>query len=198
MEYLKADQVSFDPRPQMSRIFVEGFYDHGLKHFSKDKATLAKAMAHIFDLSRFYLAMADGQIAAMIGCTDKKPPPIKLNKTILVKELGLLRGQIAYRGLTKYIINHPYPFELSPQTGSIEFVATAPEHRGKGAAFGLLSHIMQTLPYTAYVLEVIDHNTPAIRLYQKLGFAEFKRTPAPKRSGFKHYIYMKVEMGDQT
>ena len=191
MEYLKANELTFDPCQQMGRIFAEGFYDHGLKHFSKDKSKLAKALTHIFDLNNFYVAVENNVIMAFIGCSAKKPPPIKLDKKILIKELGFIRGRVAYWGLNKFMVNHVYPFELSPQTGSIEFVATAPEHRGKGAAFGLLSYVMEISPFSEHVLEVIDNNTPAIRLYEKLGFNEFVRTPAPRGSGFKHFVYMK-------
>jgi len=191
MEHLKASELDFDPRPQMGRIFTEGFYDHGLKHFSKDKDKLAKAMSHIFELDSFYVAVENKEILAFIGCTAKKPPPISVDKKTLIKELGFFRGRLAYWGMNKYMVNHAYPFELSPQTGSIEFVATAPEHRGKGAAFSLLSYVMVVSPYSEYVLEVIDINAPAIRLYEKLGYSEFKRTPAIKGSGFNHFVYMK-------
>jgi len=191
MEYLKADKLLFDPRPQMGRIFAEGFYEHGLKHFSKDKTKLAKALAHIFELDKFHVAVENKKIMALVGCTDRKPPPVKLDKAILLHELGFIRGRIAYFGLDKYMVNHTYPFELSPQTGSIEFVAAAPEHRGKGATFGLLSYVMEILPFSEYVLEVVDDNTPAIRLYEKLGFSEFKRIPGPKGSGIKHFVYMR-------
>jgi ribosomal protein S18 acetylase RimI-like enzyme len=92
--------------------------------------------------------------------------------------------------LNKHLVNHRYPFEVPPQTGSLEFVASATEFRGKGAAKGLISHIMDTTPYDEYVLEVAVNNTPAVKLYEKLGFAEFKRTPAPKGGGFNHLLYM--------
>jgi len=88
-------------------------------------------------------------------------------------------------------MTHVYPFELSSQTGSIEFVATAPEHRGKGAAFGLLEHVMDAMPYTEYVLEVADTNISAIRLYEKLGFNEFKRITGPRGGSFKYFVYMR-------
>ena len=187
------NELSFDPRPQMGKIFAEGFYEHGLKHFSKDKGKLARATEHIFVLDGFYAAVEGEEIMAFIGCTDKKPPPIKLDIKILRRELGFFRGSLANWGLNKFSVNHKYPFEMSPQTGSIEFVATATEHRGKGVARGLLSHVMENLPFTEYVLEVVDTNTPAMRLYEKLGFKEFKRTPSlsPKRSGFNYFVYMK-------
>jgi len=31
MEYLKTDALTFDPRSRMSKIFVDRFYEHGLK-----------------------------------------------------------------------------------------------------------------------------------------------------------------------
>ena len=191
MEYLKASELTFNPRPQMARIFVEGFYEHGFQHFSKDRIKLANAMAHIFVLSNFYVAVENEEIMAFIGCTAKKPPPIKLDKKVLVQELGFMRGRITYWALNKYMINQAYPFELTPQTGSIEFVATAPEHRGKGVASGLLAHVMEVSPFEEYVLEVADNNPTAIRVYERLGFSEFMRKPAPKVSGIKFSIYMK-------
>ena len=192
MEYKRASELTFDPRPQMGNIFAEGFYEQGLKHFSKDTAKLAKALEHIFLLNSFYVAVEGGEIMAFIGCTAKKPPPIRLDKKILIRELGFIRGRIAVWGLNKYMVNHKYPFEMNANTGSIEFVATSAKHRGKGVAQGLLSHVMETEPFSEYVLEVVDNNASAVRLYEKLGFKEFKRTPSPspKHAGFNFFVYM--------
>ena len=71
-------------------------------------------------------------------------------------------------------------------------MATAAAYRGRGVGQGLLSHVMAAEPYSEYVLEVIDTNAPAIRLYEKLGYREFTRTPAVKGSGFNYYVYMKA------
>ena len=190
MEYIKADWLSFDPRHEMGKIFAEGFYQW-LKHFSKDKDRLAAAFAHIFDLNVFYLAVINGKIAAITACTASKPPAIQLDKKILIKELGVISGRLAYTMLKKYVVEHSYPFELPAEAGSVEFVATAVEHRGKGAAYGLIGHIMAIMPYKEYILEVVGSNTAAIRLYEKLGFTEFTRTKAPKGSGEEYYLYMK-------
>jgi len=105
MKYIKASELSFDPRPQMGTIFAEGFYDQGLKYFAKDKEKLAKALEHIFVLENFYVAVDDKEIMAFVGCTDKKSPPIRLNKKILVRELGFICGRFALWGLNKYMVN---------------------------------------------------------------------------------------------
>jgi len=194
MKYLKASELSFNPRPQMAKIFAEGFYDHGLKMLCKNKEELARATEHIFLLENFYVAIEnENEIAAFVGCCAKKPPPVTLDKKILRREMGFFHGSIVYFALNKVLIQKPYPFEQPLQAASIEFVATAPEHRGKGAAFGLLSHVMEVEPYNSYVLEVVGINIAAIRLYEKLGFVEFMRVPAPKGSKLEQFVYMKKE-----
>lgn len=190
MEFIKADKLPFDPRPQMGEIFTEGFYQW-LKYFSKDKGKLSRALTHIFKPEYFFAAVENGEIMAITACTDRKTPPIKLDKKELCQNLGFIGGRITFVLLNKYLVNNPYPFELSPQTGSIEFVATAPKYRGKGAAYGLISHIMETFPYDVYVLEVADNNTAAVRLYEKLGFVTFKQVKAHKRGGFDYFLYMR-------
>jgi ribosomal protein S18 acetylase RimI-like enzyme len=71
-------------------------------------------------------------------------------------------------------------------------VATAAAHRGKGVSFDLLKYIHETMPYSEYILEVADTNASAIRLYEKLGYVEFTRKPAHKKSGFNDFVYMKL------
>ena len=191
IDYIEADKLLFDPRPQMGRIFAHGFYQW-LKYFSKDAELLSEAFEHIFDLSRFFVAKHSNEIIAITACTDGKAAPIRLDRKTLCRVLGCIRGSIAYIMLTKHLVNHAYPFELPPQTLSIEFVATAQEHRGKGAAYGLIAHIMGVIPHAEYVLEVADTNEAAVRLYEKAGFVVFERVPAPKRGGFNYYLYMKT------
>jgi len=191
VEYLRSDMASKNPREQMGEIFADGYYEW-LKYFSKDKEKLAKAFAHIFKLEQFYLAVEDDEVLAFTACTDGKEPSITLDKNELRKELGRISGTIAYRMLCKHLLGHTYPFDLSPETGSIEFVATKEKHRGKGIAKGLIRFIMKQTKYNEYVLEVASSNTSAIKLYDKLGFREFKKIPAPKKSGFDHYVYMKI------
>jgi ribosomal protein S18 acetylase RimI-like enzyme len=192
MEYHQASQLTFDPHPQMGAIFAEGFYQW-LQYFSKDKTQLGQALAHMFDLKYFFVALQNNEIAAITACTNGTTPPIKLNKRILSKKLGFFRGHIAYFMLNKHLVKHKYPFRLSPQIGSIEFVASAPKFRRTGAAYGLITHIIEIMPYKDYVLEAAGKNNAAIHLYKKLNFHEFMRTQAPKGSGEDHLLYLKRE-----
>ena len=52
----------------------------------------------------------------------------------------------------------------------------------------MIRHILEDTPYEAYLIEeVADTNIPAMKLYSKLGFEEYKRRQIPmkgqRRSG---------------
>lgn len=191
IKYIQADKLDFDPRPQMGDIFAEGFANL-LSVFSKDTKLLSKAFAHIFDLQYFYVALKDNTIAAMSACTDGISP-VRFDKTICRKELGLFRGRFAHNQLTKYIVNHKFPFNFTPDMGRIEIVGTAADFRGKGVAYELLKHIMESEPYKEYVLEVTDDNIPAIKLYEKLGFEIFEKVEmkGSAKKVINAFLYMK-------
>jgi len=191
VEYLKATELSFDSRRQISALVVDAYYDL-VKHFKKDNQ-ITDVLAQSLLLEYFYVACENGEIASIIACKKDKPPPVKLDKKVFVKYLGLIMGNIAYPIIQKHMMEHKYPFKLAEQTGSIEIVATAPKYRGRGIAQGLAEHVMSEQSYKDYVLEVIDTNAGAIRLYEKLGFEETMRTKAPKNAGFNEFIYMKKE-----
>ena len=190
MEFIRADKLGFNPRPQMSMVFVEGFYQW-LKALSKDKEKLVRAFEHIFNLDKFFAAVDGDKIASLTACTDGKERAVKLDKDILRRELGFIRGWITYKMLTKHMLGRKYPFELAADIGSIEFVATSPEYRGQGVAYSLISHIMETMALESYVLEVADTNTTALRLYESLGFRERARVKSVyKNAGFDYYLYL--------
>jgi len=189
MEIKQASQTKFDPKPQMSHIFVEGFYPW-VKHICKDKEKLKDLFTHMFNLDRFYIAVDGQQVTAMAACTNGTTP-VNLCKEEFTKVLGLIRGNIAYLRLRRHMMHNSLPFTISPKTGVIEFVATAPEFRNQGIGHELLTYILTTLPHDAYMLEVAEANTSAKRLYERLGFKEFKRVAATRRSGAGAFIYMR-------
>ncbi|MFY0758938.1 GNAT family N-acetyltransferase [Metabacillus dongyingensis] len=183
---VKADKIDLDVRTQISEIFAEGF-TQWLGYFSKDKNIIAKAFAHMFVLDQFYVAIANDKVAGMTACTDGKTLSVRLNKKELRKHLGFFKGSMARIFLKKEFES---PFEnFPPNTGSIEFVGTAPDFRGQGAASQIIQHIFENTPYNDYVIEeVADTNTPAMKLYKKLGFEEYKRKPIPEKMAKKNGI----------
>ncbi|WP_043934730.1 GNAT family N-acetyltransferase [Bacillus sp. EB01] len=177
----------------MAEIFAEGF-TQWLIFFSKDKNVIAKAFAHMFILEQFYVAIANGEIAGVTACTDGKKRSVRLNKKELRKYLGFFKGTMAGIFLKK---EFEAPYEnFPPNTGSVEFVGTAQKFRGQGVASQIIQHIIENTPYNDYVIEeVADTNTPAMRLYKKLGFEEYKRKPIPekvaKKIGINNFLALK-------
>jgi ribosomal protein S18 acetylase RimI-like enzyme len=174
---VRADQAEFDVRRGISEIFAEGF-TQWLGFFSKDPKRIAAAFAHIFVLDQFHVALYKGQVVGMAACTDGTSLSVKLDKNELRKHLGFYRGTMAGIFLKKEFETtfvHP-----SASVGSIEFVGTAAEFRGQGVASQLICHILEHTPYEVYLIkEVADTNIPAMKLYYKLGFEEYKRRQIP-------------------
>lgn len=116
MAYIKADKLNFDPRPQMGEIITEEFYQW-LKYITKDKALLAKALEHTFDLTLTYVAVKGSKIIAIATCTTGSIMPLKFNKQYLCQVLGLIRGQSAYTMAKKYMAE--YASKTPANTGVI-------------------------------------------------------------------------------
>ncbi|MEG0774608.1 GNAT family N-acetyltransferase [Clostridium sp.] len=190
---IRADKLDFNVRDQISEIFAEGF-TQWLVFFSKDKNIIAKSFAHMFVLDQFYVAVTENKVAGMVACTDCRTLSVRLNKNELRKHLGFIKGSIAAIVLRK-------EFERAfknppPETGSIEFVGTASEFRGKSVATQIINYIISNTTYVQYLIEeVADTNTPAMNLYKKLGFKEYKRMPIPQKRaekiGIDNFIALK-------
>lgn len=182
---VRADQAEFDVRRGISEIFAEGFAQW-LGFFSKDPKRVAAAFAHIFVLDQFDVALCKGQVVGMAACTDGISLSVKLDKKKHRKHLGLYKGTLAGIFLKKEF--ETIFIQPTPQTGSIEFVGTAASFRGQGVASQMIRHILEHTPYAVCLIEeVADTNVPAIKLYYKLEFEEYKRRQIPvkraKKSG---------------
>ena len=175
---IRADKIELDVRKQMSEIFAEGFAQW-LEYFSKDKNIIAKTFAHMFVLDQFYVAVVDNKIAAMAACTDCRALAVRLDKKELRKHLGIIKGSIAGIVLKKEFES---PFKNpAPETGSIEYVGTALEFRGQGAASQIIRYIIENTSYKKYLIEAVaDTNLPALKLYKKLGFRNIKGNLFPQ------------------
>jgi len=192
--FSRADAVP-GARAAIAAIFAEGF-SQWLHYFSRDESRLARAFAHMFVLEDFHCALLDGRVIAMAACTDGRSS-VRLEGRELRKHLGIVRGTIARIVLKS-------EFERSadvttPDTGSIEFVGTASGFRRRGIAEALLRHLLATMPYSSFVIEVADTNIAALRLYQKLGFEEYRRrehtAKEARSSGVNAIIFLRRPAG---
>lgn len=194
MEIILASEYPGDAGQKISAIFVDGFYQW-LRYFSDDRRKLAEAFAHMFNPGAFYLAVSEGEICGIAAASDGRTKTVCLERRELRRNLGFIKGSIAYIILKKEFEEKRYPFAIEPGMGCVEFVAVSPEHRGRGVAAGIISHIFADTLFSSYVLEVADTNQNAVNLYKKLGFAEFLRIKEKhaKRSGINYLVYMRYD-----
>ena len=180
----RADRVQdVSVRMGMARIFGEGF-TQWLGFFSKDSEKIARAFAHSFVLDQFYVALIDGEVAGMAACTDSKSLSMRLDRGELRRHFGWYRGVIAGIALKK---EFEAPFLNQPlNAGSIEFVGTASRYLWQGVASQLLRYVIENTSFKEFLIEeVADTNLPAVNLYRKLGFAEYKSKPLPAKQAAK-------------
>lgn len=196
IEIKRASELGEWSRRKISEVFVDGFGKE-LHFFSKDPIILADAIEHMFVLDAFYVAIIDGDIAGIATCTNGPALCINHNKKELRKHLGFYKGTIA--GIVFGREFQKPPFEIGDKIASVGFVATARKYRRKGAATAIINHLFALPQYREYILEgVADTNTNAIKLYEQLGFKEFKRVKQKhsKISGINYYLYMKYVSDD--
>jgi ribosomal protein S18 acetylase RimI-like enzyme len=192
---MQASELGEGAREKISEVFLDGFYGD-LKVFSKDKARLARALAHMFRLEYFHAAVIDGEVAGFIALTDMRSRCVRPRPRELVRHLGLLRGLFAGFILPRVFGKDPkYPPEAGAgaATGSVEFVVTSSKYRKKGVAAAILERLHGIPGFDSHVLEVKDTNAPAVALYEKMGYRETHRAKFrwAKRADFNYFVYMK-------
>lgn len=193
IDVARGDELGEDYRRRITEVLVRGFAED-FSSFSSDPDELADVFEPIMLLDRFYVGLVDGEPAGVASLTtgDEQcfAPP---RWPDVRRRLGLYRGTICYLVIrTQFMGTYKGAQEDLAEIG---FVTTAPAHQGKGVATAILQRILELPRFRVYVLEEIkDTNAPALGLYRKLGFTEYKRRPVrfAKRAGFSAYVSMKL------
>lgn len=89
----------------------------------------------------------------------------------------------------------------APDRAQIDFVATAPEHRGRGVATALVRQLVATSGHRVHVLrDIKDTNEAALHVYRTLGFVEYTRRKArfSRHAGFSAYVSLRREGADSS
>ncbi|GAB3767970.1 GNAT family N-acetyltransferase [Microlunatus parietis] len=191
IDIVPARSLGDDAARIVSEIFVDGFGQH-FTAFTKDPGRLVGAFAHTFVLDLFYVATLDGEPAGIAACTDGVQGCVHSDAATMRQHLGLIRGMFAHWVFASQF-SEPIK-DPRPGQGSIEFVATAARHRGRGVASALLRWL-HTLPqYDSFVLaEVADTNTGALSVYRRLGYVAYDRKPVRhgRFSGINAYVSLR-------
>ncbi|OZU87028.1 GNAT family N-acetyltransferase [Virgibacillus indicus] len=181
-----------DVSRELAAVFVDG-YQKDLAFLSSDRDKLIDAFEKMVCPDVFYFATLDGEIVGILACSNNQKRAVTIDKTILRNSFGHVKGRIAY-----HFMKNEFNKKLSypDDTGYIECVATTGKARGKGVSTALMSYVLENEDYHRYILEVVDTNEIALRLYKKLGFTEMERKKESfsKTKGFKYRIYMELNV----
>lgn len=192
IEVKRADDLGESHRRAIARIFVDGF-GPDLSFFAKDPDKLTDALAHMLVLDVFYVGLVDGEPAGIVACTDGRQRAVRHDARELRRHLGVVKGTIAHISFSREF-EQPLSYARE-RMASLEFVATGLKFRGQGVASAIIRHLLDLPQYDEYVLDTIaDINAPALHLYAKLGFTEFKRTRVhhAKITGIGAYVGMRL------
>jgi ribosomal protein S18 acetylase RimI-like enzyme len=191
IEIKQASEIGDAARERIAELFVAGFYDTALRHFSKDRVKLRDTFAPMLALEAFYVAVAEGEIAGMAACIAPTGSAFNLDRKFLRRQFGWLRGLVCHYAFK----NQAGLFKLGAdeKTAIVFCVATAPEFAGRGVGTALMRRILDLPSWEHFVLDVADTNAAAIGLYEKLGFRETGRRKAPKGSGANQLIFMRYD-----
>ncbi|TWF79452.1 acetyltransferase (GNAT) family protein [Pseudonocardia hierapolitana] len=192
IEIVPARELGEGYRRPITEVFVDAF-GRDFAYFSDDPRRLADAFEHMLVLDVFHVALLDGEPAGIAACTDGRQLSLVPQGRHLRRHLGLVKGTIGAIAL-KREFSGGVP-DIADGAASIEVVGTASRFQGKGVATALITHFLALPQYREYVLETVsDINTPALNLYRKLGFVEYKRVRVrhTKLSGISYYVSLKL------
>lgn len=190
MEILRLRDIPPKRRGEAAAVLVEGFLAQ-LSALCKDAGRWERAFAGSLNPDRFWVAV-EGAVVGIAACSDDASRSVRASLGQVVGALGPLTGLIAW-----FVIRSELQSSVcfGEGVGYVECVATSAHARGRGVASALLARLLEEAPYRAFVLEVVDTNEGARRIYERLGFREFERKRAsnPRQMGFNERIYMRRE-----
>jgi ribosomal protein S18 acetylase RimI-like enzyme len=143
-------------------------------------------LAQGLNLEQALTAQVEGQLVGFVGLKYENRPFFQFERSNFIRELGLLRGLLAFLCLNNTSTVKPLPYEMGIAVLVVDLAM-----RGKGIG-GLLMKaafkIAQQNQCSAVVLDTAITNSVARRLYERLGFKlvrtiEFKYLPKWLSSG---------------
>jgi ribosomal protein S18 acetylase RimI-like enzyme len=172
-------------RHQAASICYDGFLSQmGFLLGSRQK--VITLIEHSLNIERGLAAQTQGQLVGLVGLKYENRPFFQFERSHCIRELGLLRGLLAFLVFNNISLAKPLSDEMY-----IAVLVVDASMRGKGIGSLLMQsafEIAQKNQCTAVVLDVASTNPNARRLYERLGFKlvrtiEFKYLPKWISSG---------------
>jgi len=173
-------------------LFVDGFYNV-ISPISRKKETLRAFFKACFVQENTYVCLCGDTPVGITATGDWQTRAVRIEKKVLREVFGCFKGSYMYLPL-KAAMTKP---KVSEKTESyIDFITTDANHRGKGIATMLISHVCRVTACTSCSLDVLSKNTNAKRLYEKIGFKVVRKifNPLALFSGMGMPVFMRLEV----
>jgi ribosomal protein S18 acetylase RimI-like enzyme len=156
---------------QATAILVEGLFDI-FSIISKDKNILRELFKDSFDYDMNYAYLHNGEVVGFLGLgNSSKRAAGNMKQETFEKLFGKRKSKMMYKGVSSGFC----PLKVkSEKEVEIEFLAIAPQIRGKGVGTHLIHYVCNNFDYETCVLSVFSKNLNAVRLYERLGFKQVK------------------------
>lgn len=161
--------------------------------FTKNEDKIKTVIKESININSGLYAWLDGEVLGFIGLKDKEIGFLKYNYRAFKKAFGLVGGTWRYflnKLFTKYDTQPEFHQEV------IELIVVSPKARGLGIGSILMDKAQEYAKGVGrkeLILEVVDSNPKAKKLYERLGFYEFDKKdlgPLADKAGFSSYFYM--------
>jgi ribosomal protein S18 acetylase RimI-like enzyme len=154
-------------RHQVATICYEGFRSQ-IEWLIGSQQKGVALLEPSFDTELGLTAQMQGKPVGFVGLKYENRPFFKFERSHCIRELGLLRGFLAF-----LVFNNISPAKPLSDEMYIAVLVVDPSMRGKGIGTVLMQaafEIAQQNQCSAVVLDVANTNPDARRLYERLGF----------------------------
>lgn len=151
-------------------VFIEGF-GH-MMNFTKEKEKLKTLFLTALNPSYVIAYVESQKVLGIVGIATNRIRPIKMEAGLCKKLFGKFKGLMICRQMNAIFQSQMVKEDTDLY---IDVLATSKTARCKGVATALLNHSFTIKKYENYYIEVLSKNTNAKRLYEKIGFMEYKK-----------------------
>ena len=192
-QIIKFSELTNGQKQQAVDVFLEGF-GH-MMTFTKEIEKLEALFLDSFNPSYILLYREADQVLGIVGIATNKVRPIKFEKSQCQKLFGNVKGSMICRQMNAIFQSKAVEEEIDLY---IDVLATAKAARGKGVASKLVHYCLELPDFQTCHLEVLSKNTNAKRLYEQIGFVDYKhqRLSPAILQGWGYPIKMKKAMNN--
>lgn len=167
---LQYSQLNEKQKLEAVEIFIDGF-GHLMK-FSKDREVTKALFLPALNPVYVYALLEEETVLGMVGLGTNKIRPIKLPIGICKEVFGNFKGTLICKQVNSVFQSQAVKGDTDLY---IDVLASSQQARGKGVATRLLQHSFDLPGYENYYIDVLSKNVNAKRLYEKMGFLEYKK-----------------------